>query len=64
MSACLRRAPRLPPRNASPASSDFRRRLARKCAQSIEDAIVEEGPENVAALIVEPIVGAALNDDS
>ncbi|MCP3368608.1 aspartate aminotransferase family protein [Bradyrhizobium cajani] len=32
-----------------------------QCAQSIEDAILEEGPENVAAVIVEPIVGAALS---
>lgn len=34
---------------------------ALECAQSIEDAILEEGPENVAAVIVEPIVGAALS---
>ncbi|MCK1420191.1 MULTISPECIES: aminotransferase class III-fold pyridoxal phosphate-dependent enzyme [unclassified Bradyrhizobium] len=34
---------------------------ALECAQSIEDAIIEEGPENVAAVIVEPIVGAALS---
>lgn len=32
-----------------------------ECAQSIEDAVLEEGPENVAAVIVEPIVGAALS---
>lgn len=32
-----------------------------ECAQSIENAILEEGPENVAAVIVEPIVGAALS---
>lgn len=34
---------------------------ALECAQSIEDAILDEGPENVAAVIVEPIVGAALS---
>ncbi|MDF0498955.1 aminotransferase family protein [Bradyrhizobium yuanmingense] len=34
---------------------------ALECARSIEDAIIEEGPENVAAVIVEPIVGAALS---
>lgn len=34
---------------------------ALECAQSIETAILEEGPENVAAVIVEPIVGAALS---
>ncbi|MDA9436914.1 aminotransferase family protein [Bradyrhizobium sp. CCBAU 51627] len=34
---------------------------ALECAQSIENAILEEGPENVAAVIVEPIVGAALS---
>ncbi|WP_170991766.1 aspartate aminotransferase family protein [Bradyrhizobium elkanii] len=34
---------------------------ALECAQSVEDAILEEGPENVAAVIVEPIVGAALS---
>ncbi|MCK1406110.1 aminotransferase class III-fold pyridoxal phosphate-dependent enzyme [Bradyrhizobium sp. 76] len=34
---------------------------ALECAQSIEDAILEEGPENVAAVIIEPIVGAALS---
>lgn len=34
---------------------------ALECAQSIEDAILKEGPENIAAVIVEPIVGAALS---
>lgn len=35
---------------------------ALECAQSIEGAILEEGPENVAAVNVEPIVGAAPRD--
>lgn len=34
---------------------------ALECAQSFEHAILAEGPENVAAVIVEPIVGAALS---
>ncbi|MFQ3459000.1 aminotransferase class III-fold pyridoxal phosphate-dependent enzyme [Bradyrhizobium sp. UFLA01-814] len=34
---------------------------ALECAKSIEDAILGEGPENVAAVIIEPIVGAALS---
>ncbi|MDA9521274.1 hypothetical protein XI06_13040 [Bradyrhizobium sp. CCBAU 11434] len=34
---------------------------ALECAQSMEDAILEEGPENVAAVIIEPVVGAALS---
>ncbi|MGY4157941.1 adenosylmethionine-8-amino-7-oxononanoate aminotransferase [Bradyrhizobium sp. USDA 4461] len=34
---------------------------ALECAQSLENAILKEGPENIAAVIVEPIVGAALS---
>jgi adenosylmethionine-8-amino-7-oxononanoate aminotransferase len=31
-----------------------------ECASSFEDAILKEGPESVAAIVIEPIVGAAL----
>ncbi|RPJ77429.1 MAG: aminotransferase class III-fold pyridoxal phosphate-dependent enzyme [Desulfobacteraceae bacterium] len=31
-----------------------------KCARALESAILQEGPENVAAFIAEPVVGAAL----
>lgn len=32
-----------------------------ECAQSVERAILQEGPETVAAVIIEPVVGAALS---
>jgi adenosylmethionine-8-amino-7-oxononanoate aminotransferase len=31
-----------------------------KCARALENAILQEGPENVSAFIAEPVVGAAL----
>jgi adenosylmethionine-8-amino-7-oxononanoate aminotransferase len=31
-----------------------------KCARSLENAILQQGPENVSAFIAEPVVGAAL----
>ena len=31
-----------------------------RCARALENAILQEGPENVSAFIAEPVVGAAL----
>lgn len=51
---------RLNPANAyRPIAGSTAETVGAACAQELEDAIVKAGPENIAAFIFEPVVGAA-----